>query len=279
MMSRLFSCMGNFVRRWQVTEMDNHMILEKIEQADMVLVGLGEDFDGDVFLRQDARYLCGCEKLKEAGLHWLKPAWNEFCVEKSGDTSLNLALERLGEILQGKNHFLVGVSTNRRIGDLGRAVMPCGSWQKKQCAAGGCGGGLSEMAEQDRAALWRFFGELYEGRLPKEYPLPGTCPACGAALVLNNVYAKEYDESGYLEQWSLYRKWLQGTLNHRLLVLELGVGMRFPSVVRWPFEKVAFFNQKAYFCRVHEKLYQLTKELSEKGCGISKNAIDWLVEL
>ena len=89
----------------------------------------------------------------------------------------------------------------------------------------------------------------------------------------------ELQEAGYLEQWRLYTKWLQGTLNHKLFVLELGVGMRFPSVIRWPFEKVAFFNQKAYLCRVHEKLYQLTKELAEKGCGISKNAIDWLGEL
>ena len=62
--------------------------------------------------------------------------------------------------------------------------------------------------------------------------------------MLNNVYAENYDESGYLDQWGHYRKWLQGTLNRRLFVLELGVGMRFPSVVRWPFEKVAFFNQK-----------------------------------
>ena len=68
-------------------------------------------------------------------------------------------------------------------------------------------------------------------------------------------------------------------MNKKLLVLELGVGMRFPSVIRWPFEKVVFFNQKAFLCRVNEKLYHLTEELAEKGCGISVNAIDWLNQL
>ena len=68
-------------------------------------------------------------------------------------------------------------------------------------------------------------------------------------------------------------------MNHKLLVLELGVGMQFPSVIRWPFEKVVFFNQKAFLCRVNEKLYQLTEELAGKGCGISMNAIDWLKQL
>ncbi len=68
-------------------------------------------------------------------------------------------------------------------------------------------------------------------------------------------------------------------MNRRIVILELGVGMRFPTVIRWPFEKVAFFNQKAWFYRINEKLYQLTKELDEKGCGIAQNAIDWLEQL
>ena len=95
-------------------------------------------------------------------------------------------------------------------------------------------------------------------------------------MVLNNIFAEGYNENGYLEQWKVYTKWLQGTVNHRLLVLELGVGMRFPTVVRWPFEKVAFFNNKAAFVRVNEKLYQLSEELAIKGCGIAQNAIAWL---
>ena len=51
--------------------MDNHEILEKIGQSDMVLAGLGEDFDGSAFLGKDERYLAGCGKLKEAGFRWL----------------------------------------------------------------------------------------------------------------------------------------------------------------------------------------------------------------
>ncbi len=259
--------------------MKNEEILEKLRQADMVLVGLGEDFDGIEILGQDEGYLLGCQKLRDAGLHWLLPAWNEFCLKKTGDRSLDRAFEKLADILQGKNHFVVSVSTNSRAGTVGRVVMPCGSTLEKQCAAG-CKGTLSKMTDRDKDRLEHFLEELYAGQLIEEASfLEGNCPVCGGSLVLHNVYAENYNEEGYLEQWKLYTKWLQGTLHHSLLVLELGVGMRFPSVIRWPFEKVAFFNQKAFFCRIHEKLYQLTKELSEKGCGISKNAIDWLEEL
>lgn len=259
--------------------MGNEEILEMLEQSDMVLVGLGEDFDGTGFLRQDERYLSGRARIEENGFHWLMPAWNEFCVEKSGNAALGAGFEKLADILRGRNHFVVSVSMDSRAESVGRVVMPCGSSRMKQCA-GGCGGTLSAVTEEDKGRLSRFFEGLYGGCFPEEgLSLSGVCPECGGALVLNNIYAENYNEAGYLEQWKLYTKWLQGTLNHRLFVLELGVGMRFPSVIRWPFEKVAFFNQKAFFCRIHEKLYQLTKELAEKGCGISKNAIDWLGEL
>lgn len=103
--------------------MDNHEILEKIGQSDMVLAGLGEDFDGSAFLGKDERYLAGCGKLKEAGFRWLMPAWNEYCAEKSGNNSVETALERLGEILRGKNFFAVSVSTDSRAADLGLSLI------------------------------------------------------------------------------------------------------------------------------------------------------------
>ena len=82
-----------------------------------------------------------------------------------------------------------------------------------------------------------------------------------------------------MPKWETYTKWLQGTLNHNLVVLELGVGLQFPSVIRWPFEKIVYFNKKAVMLRVHDTLYQLTEELSGKGYGISQNPIEWLTNL
>ena len=143
----------------------------------------------------------------------------------------------------------------------------------------GCRDVLSDRTEEETESLRDFFRELAEGSVQREKLFSGTCPECGAPLICNTIYAENYNENGYLDQWNLYMKWLQGTLNHRLLVLELGVGMRFPTVIRWPFEKTAFFNQKAYFCRVNENLYQLTKELAGKGCGISQDAVAWLAQL
>ena len=67
------------------------------------------------------------------------------------------------------------------------------------------------------------------------------------------------------------------TLNKKLCVLELGVGMNLPNIIRWPFEKIAYYNKKASFFRVNGSLYQLTEKLSDKGISIGENAIDFLL--
>ena len=259
-------------------------MLEQVKAADRILVGLGEEFDKTEAVGNSAEYQMGKNVLKSRGCDWLIPAWDDFWMRKMEDNNISSALGKLSNLLEGKNVFVVSTSVNSEIARFGgNTVMPCGSDLKKQCLKG-CGNELLEVTETDREIIWQGFEKLIhkskecEEDSWKLFSL-GTCRDCGAPLVLNTIYTENYNENGYLEQWKAYTKWLQGTLNHRLLVLELGVGMQFPSVIRWPFEKVAFFNQKAFFYRVNQKLYQLTEELSGKGCGISMNVIDWLNQL
>ena len=57
-----------------------------------------------------------------------------------------------------------------------------------------------------------------------------------------------------------------------------GVGMEYPSVIRFPFEKVVFYNQKAFMYRIHSKLYQVSEEMGGRGAGIQAAAVDYICE-
>lgn len=262
--------------------METDGILAEIEDADMILAGLGEEFDDLSRLRDCPEFIKGRELLQEAGYRWIIPAWQEYCSAKLEDI-VTPALTKLADFFADKNYFVVATATDSRIGAIswkkGRFVMPCGAVSGKQCSHG-CGNEIKELTEEERTRMNAAFEELFAGQFPVNgIPEFARCEQCGAPTVLNTIWAADYDERGYTKQWEVYTKWLQGTLNRRLLVLELGEGMRFPTVIRWPFEKIAYFNKKAVFIRVNEKLYQLTEELSEKGLGISKNAIAWLESL
>lgn len=216
--------------------------IEKILDADMVLVGIGSEFEKTLFLKE------------------------ERAVE---------AIRELGRILQDKNYFFITTCTNGILKDAGlkegRIVSPCGNMEMKQCPDA-CADSLQPLTDKEKE-------QIGQGTRQEQEVDLGHCAVCGKPLVLNNVLADKYDENGYLPDWSIYTKWLQGTLNRKLCILELGVNLTFPSIIRWPFEKVAFYNQKASFFRVNEKLYHMSEELKDKGISISKNAIDWLLEM
>ncbi|MGN0402647.1 MAG: hypothetical protein ACI4HQ_10395 [Acetatifactor sp.] len=256
--------------------------LEELLNAELILVGLGEDFDDNKRLQNYETYKKGKIILQEQGYLSLIPAWKEYCTGKMPDI-ITPALKKLEKLLEGKNYYIVCTSTSKYITEVSwknnRLVMPCGTTSMKQCGSL-CDSGLSELTEEDKWKLHIFFESLEAGAVSSDSNMSlGNCTKCGAGLELNNIYVEKYNENGYLTKWAEYTKWLQGTLNHSLLALELGVGMQFPSVIRWPFEKIVYFNKKAFLVRVHETLYQLTEELSGKGCGISQNAIEWLTNL
>ena len=249
----------------------------------MILVGLGEEFQCPVSVRELPEYERGKAQLNASELSWLLPAWDDYC-ESRGKVDTGAVLEKFADILAEKNYFVVSVAMNRSIANApwkaGRLVMPCGTALKLQCA-GECGREPVLLSEKDDRLLEEIMEDLYEGKFqPEKAEGFERCEGCQGPMVLNNIWTgKNYNEKGYLEQWNQYTKWLQGTLNRRVLILELGVGMRFPTVIRFPFEKAAFFNQKAEFYRINEKLYHLTEELKGKGQGISQNAIDCLRNL
>lgn len=148
--------------------MEKERILEKIKEADMVLVGVGEEFAAADYLRKDGTYVKGKELLQEAGCRWLIPMWMEY-YSQAEEHKMSAALEKLGELLQGKNYFLVSSATHSRVVQgpwkEGRAVMPCGNNRMKQCAKG-CPGELAAVTQKERAALWEAFGQLAEGNFP-----------------------------------------------------------------------------------------------------------------
>lgn len=80
------------------------------------------------------------------------------------------------------------------------------------------------------------------------------------------------------EEWDRYTLWLSRTLNRKLVLVELGEGFAHPSLIRWPFERTAWINQKAYLFRIHKTLYQITDELTGKAVGIHADSVEFLAD-
>lgn len=201
----------------------------------------------------------------------------ELELTEDGDLqSLQNAYADLQRCLVGKDYFVVSLCTDDMIYTSfpreENVVCPCGGRTLLQCADA-CtkelypvGGMCVEALPYLKKAQW----SLAENMLP-------ACPKCGKPLAFNNIRTENYLEEGYLEQWAKYKTWLQSTVNRRLCMIELGVGMQFPGVIRWAFDKLAYYNKKAEFYRVHSALYQHTKENGERGYSVREHGLNFLM--
>lgn len=249
-------------------------IVDKVNEADLILIGIGEELDQIRTVKKDEKYIQLDNKIEQK---WLLPFVEKVMLEDIKDEKSSI-YQQLFKILKKKNYFLVTTCQDGfiRYGDLdeGRIVEPCGGYFILQCS-GGCSADLYNIPDELPRQIRQYInGEKNEMELAQP-----VCPVCGKPLIFNNINAENYNEEGYMAKWLNYKKWLQGTINKNLCILELGVGMKYPSVIRWPFEKVTFFNQKSHFFRIHSWLYQISEEIKDRGYGICQEPEEFIREL
>lgn len=249
-------------------------IVDVMKEADLILVGLGEELDLHNTIKMNKKYTEISEEKENA---WILPFVEKLIIGEIKEEKCKI-YNLLADCIKKKNYFVVSICQDGTIREAGldeeRIVEPCGGYRKLQCSEK-CSSDLYDVPEELMEQIRMFMDEKKEKKLLVE----PVCPVCGKPLVFNNVNAENYAEEGYLKQWDKYKKWLQGTVNRNVCILELGVGMKYPTVIRWPFEKITFFNNKAKLFRVHSRLYQITEEIKEKSYGICQKPEDFIREL
>lgn len=88
----------------------------------------------------------------------------------------------------------------------------------------------------------------------------------------------KYDTNSSEEQWNKYLRWLSFTLNRKLAIIELGVSLNNPGVIRWPFERTASLNNKSSFVRINEILANLPENKAEKSYSVKCNSVEFLLQ-
>ena len=183
-----------------------------------------------------------------------------FChLTDPSQADLKAAYEALYDLIKEKDYYIVTTLTDGAVYEMpfdkNRIVAPCGNIHWRQC---------SKACTKD---IWE------ESEVPDD-----VCPHCKAPLTGNTIKAETYIEEGYLPRWKDYMKWQAGTINRSLVILELGEGFATPTVMRWPFEKIIYFNRKSRLYRINENFYQLPKEAEERGVSVHENSVRWMLE-
>ncbi|MDE7020446.1 MAG: hypothetical protein K2P23_06010 [Lachnospiraceae bacterium] len=248
----------------------------------MILVGIGKEFqyDWDILLR-NARYQEIEKEIEEkeaegkAEYRWIVPFMQKMALEEYLDEKLDKAYQTLKKLIEDRNYFILSIVDDDYVYRYGfqenRIVTPCGGFRQMQCDYN-CGGQVSEFDNDMYQKILSYFNK----DIKLEELSEPVCGCCGQKRRFNQLGVSKYAEEGYLPQWEIYKKWLQGTVNKKVCVIELGAGMEMPSIIRWPFEKIIYYNQKSFLYRIHSVLYQLGENLGDRGLGIKEKSVDFL---
>lgn len=253
---------------------------EKINSAELILIGLGEDLQYDwSALTEDKRYQEIEEEIDGREEYiWIIPFLQKMILRQSRQDKWRTAYQKLNNIIAGKNYFVVSLCMDDYVYDTGitenRIVTPCGGFRKMQCDHN-CSHELISIPQDSYDAVIGY----YKKELALQDMREPVCASCGSKLRFNQLGVSRYAEEGYLDRWHEYTKWLQGTVNKKLCVLEIGVGMEYPTIIRFPFEKIVMYNQKAFIYRIHPILYQLGEGIGDRGRSIQENPVDFLCRL
>lgn len=186
---------------------------------------------------------------------------SELTMPRCDHDEIKAFFKELSILTADKNYYVITLNTDGLIREANLKdsciVEPCGNVNKLQCemACSDIVVDVSDYIDKDKV-----------------------CPKCGNRLIPNVVENEHYVES-YLEDWKNYTKWISSTLNRKLCVLELGVKMEFPSIIRFPFEKIVNINNKAHIIRINNTLPMLAQEIASKGISIKGNPCKVISEL
>ncbi len=259
-----------------------------IGEYDQIIVAIGSEWDWiKTGIKGDERYQELVMYCEEDSNKWLLPVVEFEYGFYNNDPKIDGAYKALRNLIGDKPYFLI---SELFINDAllngfeeKRSVYPCGNYRYLQ---------TNDLNDPlfDVTAIEDFKNLVdkihviiteNDGHLTGEEsfvkPFHG-----GKTLFLNQKRPEysiiKYNESAYLENWGMYTQFLSNTMGKKLLLLELGVSMNYPTVIRWPFEKVTFVNEKAHLMRVHEKLYHHTPEIKEKTDSIQMNSVNYILQ-
>ncbi len=264
--------------------------LNKWKDSEEILIGIGHELElkeEEIWkgCRMYQKYQEALKSLSDETQMWVKNAillheienHNEKIEKQIGFYNL------LHDKLKGRPYFVVSTCKDGLINysdmDPSKIVTPCGDFMHGQCQDK-CNPAIYDTREalkkiyqiletmEDDKQGWK---EIEETIL--------VCPSCNKTITFNQYKQKGYNENAYKRQWGEYLKWIQRTLNHKLLLVELGEGFETPTVIRWPFEKVTFLNQKAFLYRINKRFYQLTEDLAQRGKSIQCDSAVFLEQL
>ena len=186
--------------------------------------------------------------------------WSKHIYLNNVGMSATPLYEKIHELVKDKNYFVITTNVDDQFYkasfDSNRIFRMQGSYRYIQCQKS-CHDKLYDNTQLVKEMIDSIDDDL---RIASE--LVPKCPVCGGPMDTNLRKDNYFVEDEYWHaQKEAYVNYLNSVKNENTLLLEFGVGFNTPSIIRFPFEEMAFNNDKWTLARINKDHLELMVKL------------------
>lgn len=236
-----------------------------LQEADAVMIGAGAGlsasagflYDGERFQRyfQDFTHQYGFHDMYTGGFYPYESAeeywayWSRYIWVNRYMNAPKPVYPNLLQLVRDKDYFVLTTNVDHCFQKAGfdkkRLFYAQGDYGLFQCSAPCC-----QETWENAHTIQDMLQQQADMRIPTE--LIPHCPKCGRPLTMNLRSDHRFvQDEGWYQAAGRYEDFLDQHRYGKILYLELGVGYSTPSIIKYPFWKMALQNPEAVYACVN----------------------------
>ena len=260
-------------------------LAESIEKAEGIVVGAGAGlsasagltYSGERFEKyfSDFRRRYGIRDMYSGGFYPFETQeeywawWSRHIFVNRYIKAPGTAYDDLLHLVKGKDYFVLTTNVDHQFQlagfDRDRLFYTQGDYGLWQCNRP-----CHQKTYDNEETVRQMIERQKDMRIPSE--LIPHCPKCGSPMTMNlrsdNTFA---EDEGWHAAASRYEDFIHKHYGHRVLYLELGVGMNTPGIIKYPFWQMTAQSPKAIYACVNQEEAYAPNEIRGRAVCIDED--------
>ena len=198
--------------------------------------------------------------------------WSRYILINRYENPPKPVYTRLLNLVKDKDYFVVTTNVDHCFQKAGidkkRLFYTQGDYGLFQCSTP-----CHRRTYDNEEVILKMVAEQKDMRIPSA--LVPRCPKCGEPMTMNLRSDDTFVEDlGWNEAASRYVEWVQARMDQKLLLLELGVGMNTPAIIKYPFWKLTAQNKNATYVCVNSGEAECPHEIEDRAIVVKADVAD-----
>ena len=189
--------------------------------------------------------------------------WSRYVyVNRYLQTQPNEVYATLFELVKNKDYFVITTNVDHQFQIAGfdkqRLFYTQGDYGLFQCSVP-----CHNKTYDNKDAILKMVESQKDMKIPSS--LIPKCPVCGKSMEMNlRADDKFVQDEGWYAHAQAYNDFIDKTKGRKVVLIEIGVGYNTPSIIKYPFERMAYFNKSTHLIRINKDYAVCSDEIRDK---------------